>query len=80
MKLASVVQEQVGQRPTLSAPPSTQDGSAHSAEQEEVPAGIIESEPVADQLDLPSAVALSYRLQPRLRVYMESIAQARANS
>ena len=40
----------------------------------------MDSERVASQLDLPSAVALSFRLQPRLRVYMESIAQARANS
>ena len=30
------------------------------------------------QLDLPAAIELSYRMQPRLRVFMESIAQARA--
>jgi outer membrane protein TolC len=66
--------------PARSPQAGTADERALAAEQEEVPAGLIESERVASQLDLPSAVALSYRLQPRLRVYMEGITQARANS
>ena len=60
--------------------PGTSDDGTRAAEPEEVPAGLIGSERVADELDLPSAVALSYRLQPRLRVFMEGITQARANS
>ncbi len=66
--------------PALAPQPATSDERALAAKPEEVPAGLVGSERVAGQLDLPSAVALAYRLQPRLRVYMEGIREARANS
>jgi outer membrane protein len=80
VQLTSAVQDQGAQMPALSPQAGRSDERALAAEQEEVPAGLIESKRVAGKLDLPSAVALSYRLQPRLRVYMEGIEQARANS
>jgi outer membrane protein len=80
VQLASAVQDQRAQSGVAPPRSGTSDERALGADQEDVPAGLIEPDRVADQLDLPSAVALSYRMQPRLRVYLESIAQARANS
>jgi outer membrane protein len=80
IQLTSAVQDQRTQ--TSARPPQAgaSNERALAAEQEEIPAGLMRSERTACELDLPSAVALSFRLQPRLRVYMESIAQARASS
>jgi outer membrane protein len=80
VQLVSGVAERSERAAATSQESSASNARALETEQEEVPAELIEPASVADQLDLPSAVALSYRMQPRLRVYMESIAQARANS